>query len=240
MILTLILEVFVVFFLVQGLVEAVQFNHPSITFSNLCQPICCMLCIIEIHPNNLPRFQSLKYEIMNRFAYVFLSRWSSLRITRIPLTLRRPESRGRRRGSGRTMVTWSRTTLSRWSRVRLFLSLCVNDRIPISSLWERELAPPVLPAPRGVAMATVLRSDNGCSFLLLLPLSCLCFLVLFSKEEVGPQCPPPPLSDAAQCNPLYGPVWSFIKTSQHLGSRVLRCPITCSLDLSFHHSHCLS
>lgn len=199
-----------------------------------------MLCIIEIHSENLLG-KVLNYAW---FVCVFLFRWSSLRITRIPLTLRRPESRERRRGSGRTMVTWSRTTLSRWSQARLFLSLCLNDRIPISSLWERELAPPVLPAPRGVAMATVLRSDNGCSFLLLLPLSCLCFLVLFSKKEVGPQCPPHRhrhlLSDVAQCNPLYGPVWSFIKTSQHLGSRVLRHPIACSPDLSFHHSHCLS
>lgn len=152
------------------------------------------------------------------FSCVFLSRWSSLRTTRIPLMLRRPGSRGRRRGSGRTMVTWSRTMLSRWSRVRLFLSLCASVRIPISSLWERELAPPVLPAPRGVAMATVLRSDNGCSFLLLLPLSCLCFLVLFSKKEVGPQCRPPP---------RYTPTVTSSRT---------RLSVTPYMDLSDHSS----
>lgn len=44
--------------------------------------------------------------------------------------------------------------------------------------------------PCQATMATVLRVDNGCSFLLLLPLSCLCFLVLFSKKEAAPPHPP--------------------------------------------------
>lgn len=70
----------------------------------------------------------------------------------------------------------------------------MNDTILISSLSgaeqsERELIPPVLSAPHGVATATLLRSDNGCSFLPLLPLSCLCFLVLFSKKEAPPLNP---------------------------------------------------
>lgn len=130
------------------------------------------------------------------------------------------------------------------------LRLTVNNRIPISGLcgaervrtWTRSLS--ALCTPWGGHGNCAALSDNGCSFLLPLPLSCLCFLVLFSKKEVGPQWPTPPppppphhlLSDAALCNPLYGPVWPFITTSQHLGSLVVRCPITCSPDLSFHHS----
>ncbi len=78
--------------------------------------------------------------------------------------------------------------------------------------------------------------------------SCSCFLFPVSvswyyspKRKLVLSAPPSPpprylLSDAAPCNPLYGPVWPFIKTSQHLGSLVVRCPITCSPDLSFHHS----
>lgn len=111
---------------------------------------------------------------------------------------------------------------------------------PLRSEQEHDLVPSVLSVPRRVAMATVLLSDNGCSFLLLLPFSCLCFLVLLSKKEVGPQCPLTPnihlLSDTALCNPLFGPVWLFVTTSQHLGSMAVCHPITHSLDLSFHRS----
>jgi len=60
-------------------------------------------------------------------------------------------------------------------------------RSPQSSQWECELIPVVLSVPHGVATATALNLDNGCSFLSKLPFSCLCFLVLFSKKEVCSQ-----------------------------------------------------
>lgn len=53
-----------------------------------------------------------------------------------------------------------------------------------SSLWECEVH--LLSVPHCFALMTVLHLDNGCSFLSSLPLSCLCFLGLFSQKEVGP------------------------------------------------------
>lgn len=103
-------------------------------------------------------------------------------------------------------------------------------------------SPGALRTPRRVAMATVLRVDNGCSFLLLLPLSCLCFLVLFSRKEVPPpqRTPSHLLSDAAPCLAVQGPVRPFITTSQHLGSCAVHHPITWPADLPLHCAIVLS
>lgn len=80
---------------------------------------------------------------------------------------------------------------------------------------------PAAPRTPQVAMATAWRLDNGCNFLLLLPLSCLRILVLFSEKEAVPLTStswtrPPPHAG------LSGP---FITVSRHRGSVSLCHPI---------------
>lgn len=106
--------------------------------------------------------------------------------------LRRPESSGRRRESGRTTATWSRTTPSRWSPVRVRPTLISphGRRVSVWAAWSSEPVPLVLPAPARWPWQLRGFLDNGCNFLSLLPLSCPCFLVLFSEEEAGSHCPP--------------------------------------------------
>lgn len=104
-------------------------------------------------------------------------------------------------------------------------------------------SPGALRTPRRVAMATVLRVDNGCSFLLLLPLSCLCFLVYSPERKLPPSLQHTPshlLSDAAPCLAVQGPVRPFITTSRHLGSCAIHHPITWPADLPLHCAIVLS
>lgn len=75
----------------------------------------------------------------------------------------------------------------------------------------KTVSPDALRTPRRVAMATVLRVDNGCSFLLLLPLSCLCFLVLFSRKEVAP-----PNTHRRTSSRMQLRVWPYKDPSDHL------------------------
>lgn len=184
--------------------------------------------------------------------------------------LRRPESKGRQRGLGRTMVIWSLTMPSRWLLVRLpsiyshclFCScrllavgtlpdhwICTAAFDHVASVWTTAF-------PFSVSAGRTVRTwtHSQCS---LYPtgwpwqprcvrtmgaVSCPCFLFpvsvswCYSLERKLAFSAPHLLLDATLCNPLYGPVWPFIKTSQHLGRLVVRCPITCSLDLSFHLS----
>lgn len=90
------------------------------------------------------------------------------------------------------------TSAARHTAASVFLFPSAPDGVGTTKTGS----PGALRTPRRVAMATVLRVDNGCSFLLLLPLSCLCFLVLFSRKEVAP--PTHTVAPPLGCSSVFG------------------------------------
>lgn len=143
--------------------------------------------------------------------------------------------------------------ISCWRFIQLLPSapdLCglpLNDRIPVSSasglgIWTRSPgAPCTLWGGHGNCAAFgqwVQFPAPASSFLSLFPGT-----ILWKGSRPSEHSPLPHrhlFSDAAPRSPLYGPVWPFVKTSQHLGSSAVRRPITCSPDLFIPSLHCFS
>lgn len=156
---------------------------------------------------------------------------------------KRPGSSGRQRESGRTMATWSLTMLSRWSQVRLsWQSLFIFSKSGWHFTAESDHIPPSGPAVRTQTRSPSVRCppwgchSNSGQWVQFPGLASL-FLSLFPGTILHKGSYPLLLYSRTLRSPLYGPVRTFIKTSQHPGRQPLAPPITWPFMPSRHCSN---